>query len=159
MLVSSLEIERQQGELTHPAGRLSRFCQFLHPRSDRWVSFFVLLIGDEGGFTLLKAFSSDASASSASRSSSAFSGLVVMAHQFVPRKTQDLPLVVSWNCRLCCCVSKECECRAAFWSCVRGDKRELFCARLHRDDSHMSWHIDCFLLTSTPSLYNIIFRV
>jgi len=36
---------------------------------------------DAMGLTLLNSFSSDARASSASRSSSAFSGLVVMAHQ------------------------------------------------------------------------------
>lgn len=48
--------------------------QSLHPRS---VSTSYAL---RKSLTLLNSFSSDASASSASRSSSAFTGLVVMAH-------------------------------------------------------------------------------
>ena len=67
---------------THLDGKLSRYDQFQHPMNATNMSEAVRRsAGRERGRTLVNSFSSDSRASSASISSSAFSGLVVMAHR------------------------------------------------------------------------------
>jgi hypothetical protein len=78
---------------THLGGKLLGFDQFLHPVEGERVSWN--RVREVGRWrTFRYSFSSDSRASSASISSSAFSGLLVMAHRLMPER---------WVSRGCTC--------------------------------------------------------